>query len=258
VLIMGKKAWVLLRAGIDLALRGRITGLAAEIAFWGVLSLIPMALVLAALLGALEPLIGADGVVRARDEAVSAVDRVFPGSGGGVASAVTDLFTQPRTGLLSFALVLTVWTSGRVFAAVANAFGSIIGGRDHRPWLVRRLLGVGLGVGTLVVVAGLLTVIVIDPFGLPRWATLLLSVAVLMLWVTTVFHFAPGHAMPWRYNVPGAVLASVSWGVVTLGFRIYIDVQQGNPVVVGLGGVLVTLLWFYLMSFGLLRSEERR
>lgn len=239
-------------AGVALSLRGRIAGLAAELAFWAVLSLVPMALVLASLLSGLEPLIGADGVSRAQNQAISAVNRVFPDGGQSVSETVDDLFSRPRAGLLSVALVLTAWSSGRVFAAIANAFGAIMGGRDRRPWVLRRILGVGLGLGSLAVVAGLLAFVVADPFGLGRGAATAVSGVVVMGLITALYRYAPGSRVPWRHTVWGTLAATVLWVVFTAGFRIYLELQAGNPVVVGLGGILVTLLWFYLMALGLL------
>lgn len=249
-----------LRSCTQLALRGRITGLSAEVAFWGVLSFVPLALVLASLLSALRPVLGTDGVSRAQRQAVDAVERVFPGSGEAVGNTVNDLFQQPRTGLLSAAIVLTIWSSGRVFAAVANAFGSLIGGRDRRPWIVRRLLGVGLGFGSILVVTGLLAAAVLDPFDLGTVGTVVLSGAVILMWLTTIYRLAAGrrelgHQLSWRQNVPGVVVAAVAWGLTTLGFRIYLEVQAGNPVVVGLGGILVAMLWMYLLAVGLLAGQ---
>lgn len=250
--VAGSRPGRFVDAGVALALRGRITGLAAEVAFWAVLSLVPMALVLASLLSGLEPIIGSDGVTRAQNQAISAVDRVFPDGGQSVSATVTDLFSQPRAGLLSVALVLTAWSSGRVFAAVANAFGAIMGGRDRRPWVVRRVLGVALGLGALAVVAGLLAFVVADPFDLGRVGATAVSGVVVMGLVTVLYRYAPGHRVRWSHTVWGTLVATVLWVAFTAGFRIYLELQAGNPVVVGLGGILVTLLWFYLMALGLL------
>jgi membrane protein len=241
----------------------RVTGLAAEVAFWAVLSLVPAALVLASILGALEPLVGAAAVSRAETRVVDALDEVFTSDGGGVIESVSNLFTGPRPGLFSIGLVLILWTAGRVFAAVVNAF-SVIGAsssgvtgtertdRRRQPWLVRRLLGVVLGLATLVVVSGLLALLVIGPFRSNRIESVVIIVVALVLWVATLYHLASRWPGRWRDRLPGAAVAVVLWAVFTLGFRIYLGYQGGNVVVLGLGGVLVALLWSYLIAIGLL------
>ena len=247
----------------DMFVSDRVTGLASEVAFWAVLSLVPAALVLASLLGALEPLVGADAVARAESRVVDALNDVFASDGVGVVESVSGLFSGPRPGLLSIGLVLILWTAGRVFAAIVNAFAVIgasssgVTGRvraDHhrQPWLVRRLLGVSLGLATLVVVSGLLALLVIGPFRSSAIESVAVIVVALVLWITTLYHLASRWPGRWRDRLPGATVAVVLWAVFTLGFRIYLGIQGDNVVVQGLGGVLVALLWSYLIAIGLM------
>ena len=251
------------RPMVDMVVADRVTGLAAEVAFWAVLSLVPAALILASLLGALEPLVGADAVSRAESSVVDALDDVFTSDGDGVVDSVSSLFSGPRPGLFSIGLVLILWTAGRVFAAVVNAFAVIgasspgVTGTAHadntrRPWVVRRLLGVSLGLATLVVVSGLLSLLVVGPFRSNRIESVAVIVVALVLWVTTLYHLASRWPGRWRDRLPGAVVAVVLWAVFTLGFRVYLGYQGDNVVVQGLGGVLVALLWSYLIAIGLM------
>jgi uncharacterized BrkB/YihY/UPF0761 family membrane protein len=52
--------------------------------------------------------------------------------------------------------------------------------------------------------------------------------------------------------VVGAAVAVGLAVVFTAGFRIYLGVQAGNVILFGLGGVLVALLWLYLLGLGVL------
>jgi membrane protein len=241
----------------------RVAGLASEVAFWAVLSIVPAALVLASLLGALEPIVGADTVSRAETRVVDGLDDVFTDDGGGVVDAVSNLFAGPRPGLFSIGLVLILWTAGRVFAAIVNAFavigsssrgatGTTRSDQDDRPWVVRRLLGVSLGLATLVVVSVLLALLVISPFASGRIQSAAVIMVALVLWVTTMYHLATRWPGRWLDRVPGALVALVLWGLFTLGLRVYLAFQGDNVVVQGLGGVLVVLLWSYLIALGLM------
>jgi membrane protein len=250
----------------------RLTGLAAEMAFWTVLSIVPALLALASLLSTLEGIVGQDVAQQAEDSLVDGVQEVLAnGAGGadGVVNAVRDLFEQPRPGLLSVAIVLTVWSASRGFAVLTDVFDRIYG-TTPRPWIKRRLIGLVLVVGTLVVTTLLLGVLVAGPlFGTGQeladdlgvgpafavawdWLRLPLALVVSIAWLTTVFHVAPTHHDRWRRAVPGAVLTVVLWFVFSVGLRIYAEVQGGNAVVGSLGGLLIVLLWVWLMSLALL------
>jgi len=73
-----------------------------------------------------------------------------------------------------------------------------------------------------------------------------------------VYHFAPNHRAPWKYEIPGAILASVWWAAVSLGFGTYLRLaSSGANAVFGLlGGALSLLFWLYLMAMGLLLGAE--
>jgi membrane protein len=250
----------------------RLTGLAAEMAFWTVLSIVPGLLALATLLSSLEGIVGQDVAEQAEDSLIEGVQEVLAdGTGGadGVVDAVRNLFEQPRPGLLSIAIVLTVWSASRGFAVLTDVLDRIYDTRP-RPWVKRRLIGLVLVVGTLVVTTLLLGVLVAGPLfgtgqeladdlGLGRvfatawdWLRLPLALVVSLAWLTTVFHVAPSHHDRWRRAIPGAVLTVVLWFLFSIGLRIYAEVQGGNAVVGSLGGLLIVLLWVWLMALALL------
>lgn len=244
---------------VDKAVADRVTGLAAEVAFWSLLSLVPAALVLASLLGSAQSVFGSDVAARAEDRIVDVLNDALGAGGDDFVRGVESLFAEPRPGLLSVALLLALWTGSRVVAAVTNALDVIGGVRQRRSWLVRRLWGVALGVGSLVVVTGVLVVLVILPLGgstVGGAAAAVLVVAAVVLWLAVLFSVASSHRRPFRAQLRGAALAAALVIVFTVGFRVYLAVQADNVVVFGLGGVLVALLWLYLLGLALLVGAE--
>jgi membrane protein len=260
------------RVTISRMVEVRLPGLAAEMAYWTVLSAVPALLALATLLSTLEGVVGRDLAQQAEDNLVDALQEVLTdgtGAGGGVVDAVRELFSQPRPGLLSVAIVLTVWSASRAFAVLTDVLDRIHG-VTPRAWVKRRLIGLGLVVGTLVVTTFLLGVLVAGPlFGTGQeladdlglgqvfatawdWVRLPLAIVITLGWLTTVFRFAPSTHERWRRDVPGAALTMVLWFVFSIGLRIYAEVQSGNAVVGSLGGLLIVLLWAWLMSLALL------
>jgi membrane protein len=208
-------------------------------------------LVLASLLGSLGRFVGSDVSVRVEDAVISAMGEVFTDDAGGLIEAVRQLFNQPQPGLFSVALVLVAWTASRAFNALAAGLDLIFSNTNRRRWLVRRLLGLGLALASLTMGTLVAVVLVVSPLegrGVLGEAVVLV---VLIGWAVAMYHLAPARSTRWRNEVPGAVLAGALWVVFSLGFRVYLNVQGGNEVVTGLGGVLIALLWLYLMALAL-------
>ena len=253
---MDRPLFVRLRTLWSSAVAHRVTGLAAEVAFWATIGAVPAVLVVATFLG----LAGGVGE-RAADRLVEAARTVTADRSPGLVDALGSLLDQPRPGIFSLALVTALWAASRGLAATAAALEVIAGVADRRPWLVRRSVGLGLGVGSLVAVS-LLAVGVVAAGSADRFlpvggaAAFAVVLVVAVGWVTVVLRFGPGDRRPWRQVVPGAV-AAVAVGVVfTAGFRVYLELEGANPIVVGLGGVLVGLLWLYLLALGVLLGAE--
>ncbi|MYJ36342.1 MAG: YihY/virulence factor BrkB family protein, partial [Acidimicrobiaceae bacterium] len=81
---------------------------------------------------------------------------------------------------------------------------------------------------------------------------------VVVCWAASLYHFAPRRRTPWRTDLPGAVVSTVWWLAVSLGFRIYLDAASSgvNAVFGLLGGALILLVWLYLLAMGLLVGAE--
>jgi membrane protein len=264
------------RAFLHDAREDRVTGLAAEVAFYAILSLFPAVVALAATLGFLESLLGVDAAARVEDALVGVIDDLLGDGSGNLDTAVSDLFDETSLGLLGLGLAVTVYTTSRAFNGLINALDVVYDIVDTRSSVRRRLLAFGLAVGSVVVAAIVLTMVVIGPafggaqeladhFGwgdafVDAWRFLRvpLVIAALTLWASVMFHIAPNHSTPWRADLPGAVVTMLLWLVGAVGFRAYLVVASGgaNAVFGVLGGALTLLLWLYVMGLALLVGGE--
>lgn len=253
----------------------RVTGLAAEVAFFGLLGLFPTFLVLAAALGSMEALVGHEVATRAEEQVLDYLRSILTDEAGGTIDAVRGLFTDADTGALTVGLLGALWAASRGFGAVVNALDVAYDLDERRSWVGIKLTAIGLAVGNALVGTVILAMLVVGPlFGTGqdiadkigagrlftafwewlRWPT----VAVLVIaWAATVFHLAPNHRTPWRWDLPGAALTATSWLVASMGFRVYLSLAAGSNQVLGtLGGSLIVLLWLYVMSIALLLGGE--
>jgi membrane protein len=253
----------------------RVPDNAASVAFYAVLSLLPAFLALAATLGPLDSLIGGEVAERVQEQVLEFLGTVLTSEADGTLDVARDLFEDERPGLLTFSLLLALWTVSRSFAALVRALDVVYDLDEHRSWFGIRATALALAIGSVVAAALMLVAVVVGPLlgtgeeiaaevGLGEqfaflWNVVRLPFAflVLVLWAATIFHVAPDHHTPWRYDVPGAVLTGVLWLVFSGGLRLYIELAQaGNAVFGALGGALIVLLWLWLLSLAVLIGGE--
>lgn len=263
------------RAYVDEVLEDRLAGLAAETAFFVVLSVFPGLLVAGSLLGLLDAVVGAQVADQAQDRVLDLLSLVLTDEASGVLESVRSLFEESRGGLLTFATLGALVSLSGAFAVAVNALNLAHDATETRSWIRRRLLGLAMAIGTLVLAVLALGVLIVGPLlgrgqdladlvGLGSAFTFVWDVVrlpamalVVLLWTTAVLRVAPSRRIPWRDALPGAVLAAVLWGVASAGFRVYLGfAADSNPVLGAFGGGAIVMTWVYLLSLSLLLGGE--
>lgn len=253
----------------------RVTGLAAEVAFFSMLALFPTLLATAAALGSLGNLVGGELAAKAQNTVLTALDRVFTDDASEVLEAVQGLFTERRPGLLTLGTVGALFAASRGFVGVIRALDEAYDLEERRTWFAIIPSAVVLALGSVLVAVVMLATLVLGPLlgggqevadaiGLGDafaffWELLRAPFAfvVLVLWATALYRLAPDHRTAWRRHLPGALLASTLWLLVSLGFRLYLRVAaNGNEIFGVLGGTLTLLVWLYALGVGLILGGE--
>jgi membrane protein len=272
---VGQRAWAFLRKLVQESNDDRLPGLAAETAFFAVLSIFPGLLIAVSLLGLLDVVVGADIAGEAQERVVDGLRLVLTDEASDAVEAVEDLFESSRGSLLTAAVLGALVTLSGGFAVAINALNLAYDATEVRSWVRRRLVGLGMALGTLVLLVLSLAVFVVGPLlgrgeeiadlvGLGAlftftWDVLRVPVAVLVLvgWTTALYRIAPSRHIRWRDCVPGAVAATLLWVAASGGFRLYLELAADrNPVLGAFGGGVIVMLWMYLLSLGLLLGGE--
>ena len=286
--VAGRNPWTTAMHVVSESLEDRVGGLAAEMAFFALLSLLPLLIAVGAALGYLELLVGTDTITQAIEQAVDGARAVFgePFTRQNIRPLVVGLLTQQRGGTAITGLLGAVYLSSRVFMATIRALDIAYDLEERRSLVQQRLLAVVFALGAIVVVPLALAGLVVGPllgsgrelaaslgfgnaFGLAwsigRWPALLVLV---VGFFTVLYRFAPNARLGWRDSVPGAVLGVVLWILVCIGFRAYLAaggastefgdgaqeaVQQIAQVI---GALVAAILWVYLTSIVILMGGE--
>ncbi|HYK34837.1 YihY/virulence factor BrkB family protein [Alloacidobacterium sp.] len=87
-----------------------------------------------------------------------------------------------------------------------------------------------------------------------RWViAMFTSVALLAV----IYHFGTPKTQNWRRVVPGALLATATWFLITLLYGLYVTRFADYSVVYGsLGAAVATLVWLYMVSISILVGAE--
>ncbi len=262
----------------------RVTGLAAEMTYYALLSAIPLLSAVGSSLGLLRYVLGREQILSLEDAIVSGVRELLSPevSEDIVVPLVQDLLAQERAGVAIGSLLLSLWLGGRIFRAAIRALDDAYAVAERRSLPQQWGLSLGFALGAVVTITVVLALVVIGPllggarwlagetgtsstfdvlwtFG--RWPVVLLVAVAFLAWL---YRSGPNVANTWRQCLPGAALASVTLILVATGFRLYLqvagpggpDVDTSDEAVVAagqlVGAVLAGVLLVWLSSIAVL------
>jgi membrane protein len=250
-----------------------LNDVAAGLSFWAILSVFPAVLAFTSLLGSLELFIGSSAADELRQQVTDFLNRTLPADSE-ITTTFTNIINESRAGLAVIGLLSAAWGMSKGFAGLFRGLALVDGRSGARYGIKGRIVGLLLGMATLLLMTIVLLQIVVGPllgfekllpgdssallavWNIVRWPLLLVLVVV---WLTTLFHIGPGRNpdVHWKDRLPGAMFTTVAWLAVTFGFKVYVDIIGGaNPVLGVLGGAIVSLTWLYLLAMTTLLGAE--
>ncbi|MEX0591998.1 MAG: YihY/virulence factor BrkB family protein [Nitriliruptoraceae bacterium] len=255
----------------------RLPGLAAEIAFWVLLSLPALLLTIIAAIGLVGSRTADDWQDQLTERTVEAASLVLTGDAinTAVIPILDQLISGASVGVISIAFVSALWTTSRAVKVVLQTSSIVGAGNNLRSGWKDRLLGFGFTLGAIVSGAIFAPLLLAGPnFGeqlvswigngelsvvVTLWSSLYWPVVVLAASaaISLLYHIGiPGRSR-WRFDVPGAVLATGVWLAGSAGLRIYGVWFMGTDSIYGsLGGAIVGLLWLWMSGFAVLLGAQ--
>jgi membrane protein len=259
---------------LDGIITDRVTGLAAEAAFFALLSLPPLLLAVVGTIGYFHGWIGQDNIVALQDDIARGARTVLtPGTvNDTVMPIVRDVLKGGHADAVSIGIVLSLWSGSRAMSTYMDAITIAYDLEGRRSWLTKRVLAYILYAGAVLVGIVILPLLVIGPRLAERaihrgigdashvlitatyWpVVLVLSVASL----ATLYHLAVPVRTPWRRDLPGAVLALLIWLGGSVVLRLYLGATVHPGSTYGsLGAPVAVLLWLYVTALAVLIGAE--
>lgn len=245
--------------------KDRATTLAAAQAYYYLLAIVPLLILLLAIL----PYLQLDP-----QRVMDFIATILPGEVANTfQDTIVSVVTTPSGGLLTFGILGTLWSASNAMTAFIEATNQAYDVEETRSFI--KLKGMAI-ILTLFMLVAVIIALVLPIFGgaiidmissflnLPaqteiifqvlRWV---ISIAVMSLVLAFLYKFAPNKNFPFKEVIIGAVIATVLWQVVSLGFSFYVSNFGSYSATYGsLGGLIVLMLWFFLTGLILVIGAE--
>jgi membrane protein len=231
----------------------RGTHLAAMVAYFALLSFVPLVFLALALLGFVHRADASDFLVRE-------LSRAFPGSSLKSILSLVHKVQDNATALGAIGAVALLWSSLSLFSALESAF-NIVYGRPNRPFLRGKGLAATVMVGSLVtlfasLVVGALGVEVLKQYA-PGFVSngavaYIVSIAVsllgVFLFLVAVYRLLPNEHLGLHEALPGAIAAAIVLEASFQVLPVFVRFADVNLTLRVLGGPAILLLWLYVMA----------
>ncbi|HKU58558.1 MAG TPA: YihY/virulence factor BrkB family protein [Gaiellaceae bacterium] len=241
-----------MRAVISKFFADRGTHLAAMIAYFALLSFVPLLLLALSLLGLVHE-------ANPNSFFVRELSKIFPSTSVQSILRAVRAIQDNATALGIVGGAFLLWSSLSFFSVLESAF-NIVYGRPNRGWLHGKALATLMMVGSLVT---LFVSLVIGSAGqefLKRYfgfagnvtTARVIAIAVsalgLFVFLASAYYVLTNDELTLREVFPGALTAAV---ILEATFQVlpqYVEVSKHNPVLQTLSGPAVLLVWLYVMA----------
>lgn len=241
---------------------------AAGLSYYFVLSLFPLLVSIASLLGYVP-------IPHLFEGLLGLMAKLVPGDGMSlVRNILSDVSNQhAHAPFLTLGLIFTMWTASSGFAATIDGLNLVHRVRETRPvWKMRPIaMGLTMVTGSLLLVAVGLMVegttlgtwfterFNLNPALLTTWRYFRPSIAIMfaILAVQLLYHFGPNVKQRFRDSLFGAIVAVATWVGLSYLLGVYFrHFESLNKTYGPLGAAVGLYLWFYLSGFAILLGGE--
>jgi membrane protein len=242
-----------------------IPGLSAQLAYFFLLSLFPLLIVIFTLIPYFPiPQQDVLGTIRefAPPDTMNLIERT-----------VNDIMNNRNGGLLSIGIIGTIWSASNGINAIVRAFNKAYNVAESRSFIVSRGMAMLLTIGMIFV---FIVALVLPIFGreiglflfsqlgfteefLQVWNMLRLFVSAIILFLifTGLYWIAPNIKLRCRSAIPGAVFATIGWILSSFGLSFYVGNITNYSLTYGsIGAIIVLMIWLYISAFIIILGGE--
>ena len=237
---------------------------AAQSAFFILLSFIPFMMLLLNIIQ-YTPL---------TEEAVSsAVMSIIPEDFHGVVKTIIMEIYRRSSAILPVSAIIALWSAGKAITSLTYGLNTVYHVKETRNYFVNRLRSM---LFTLFFIGAFLVTLVLMVFGrsiqqalteyfpaVAEFTGMLLSLrtvitmAALMFTFVLMYRFVPNRKVSFESQIPGALVTTISWQILSVGFSFYLEYFPGVTRMYGnLTTLILLMLWVYFCMYLVLVGAE--
>ena len=230
---------------------------AAQSAFFILLSFIPFMMLLLNIIQ-YTPL---------TEEAVSsAVMSIIPEDFHGVVKTIIMEIYRRSSAILPVSAIIALWSAGKAITSLTYGLNTVYHVKETRNYFVNRLRSM---LFTLFFIGAFLVTLVLMVFGrsiqqalteyfpaVAEFTGMLLSLrtvitmAALMFTFVLMYRFVPNRKVSFESQIPGALVTTISWQILSVGFSFYLEYFPGVTRMYGnLTTMILLMLWVYFCMY---------
>ncbi|MFD0692366.1 YihY/virulence factor BrkB family protein [Actinomadura fibrosa] len=261
----GRIGWKLSRGTAVAAFRYRVTGLAAEAAFFALLSLPPLVIGLIGTMGHFRGALGDDTVGDIRAWVIEHARTVLtgPAVNSVVVPLIDDVIKGGSPDIVSLSFLLSLWAGSRATNVYVDTITISYGLSGIRGVIRTRIRAFVIYLLGLLVMLVLIPLLVAGPTlvrrALPESAGFVqvfywpVVVSLSVVFLAMLYHSSVPVRTAWWREVPGAVLALLMWIVGSVTLRFYLSGSLSGVSVYGsLAAAIAVLAWLYVAALAVL------
>ncbi len=260
-----RTAWLLLKDTVNSCMEYRILGLAAEAAFFTLLSVPPLLLSLIGLLAYVDRWTGANTIASVENNILEASRTVLSDRGvSQIAQPILeDVMRVSRPDIISIGFLFALWSGSRAVNVFIDTITVMYGLDGVRGIVKTRILAFGLFLVALLIGSVALPLMVAGPDAVVKLLPGSTTVVQILYWpvvvilsvvfLTTLYHVSVPVRSPWVEDMPGALIALAMWVLGSFLLRIYLTSTVEGPTIYGsLAAPVAVLLWIGVSAFAVL------
>jgi len=242
-----------------------ITALAAQLAYYLLLSFFPFLVVLLTMLGYSN--------LKSTDVLVYLSQVIPKGTFDLVYSTIINVLNSRNGNLLSLSVIGIIWSGSSGFTAIIKGLNKAYDEEETRAFWKIQLISVLFMFGlAMLIIAAVALVVFGQMIGSVIAVRLNLSSKFILNWdiirylvtlcgmvfvFASLYHFTPCRRLTWGEVIPGATFTTLGWLLSSLGFAYYVNnFNNYSSVYGGIGAVIVLMLWLYITSLIILLGGE--
>ena len=258
--------WRLIVTTVGSCMRYRVTGLAAEAAFFAVLSVPPLIFAMAGAIGYVSDRFPPADVADVRNAVIDLSERALTESAVNsiIMPTIDDVLEGGRFDVISLGFVLALWSGSRALNVFVDTITIMHGLGGHRGIIKTRALSFGLYI--LAMVTGVITIplVVAGPSLVADWLPPRFDfvmnfywpivVVVCVCFLATLYHVSVPVRTNWSFNLPGATFSLVAWvaGSYLLRWVLTVTAADSKSIYGPLSAPIAVLIWLYLVAIAVL------